>query len=76
MQVQVVGFDVLKELYEDDADFSEIWKVCADKPFNGFVRMVGFLFKGNTLCIPSFFFFFDKCMHMHPVLFLEIEYSR
>ena len=53
MEVQVVGFDVLKELYEKDADFGEIWKVCADKPFKVFVRMDGFLFKGNTLCIPS-----------------------
>ena len=53
MQIQVVGFDVLKELYEEDADFGEIWKVCADKPFKGFVRVDGFLFKGNTLCILS-----------------------
>ena len=53
MQVQVVGFDVLKELYKEDADFGEIWKVCTDKPFKGFVRVDGFLFKGNTLCIPS-----------------------
>ena len=53
MQVQVVGFDVLKELYEKDADFGQIWKVCANKPFKGFVRMDGFLFKGNTLCFPS-----------------------
>ena len=53
MQVQVVGFDVLKELYEEDADFGEIWKLCTDKPFKDLVRMDGFLFKGNTLCIPS-----------------------
>ena len=53
MQVQVVGFNVLKELYEEDDDFGEIGKVRADKPFKGFVRMDGFLFKGNTLCIPS-----------------------
>ena len=54
MQVQVVGFDVLKELYEEDADFGEIWKLCADKPFKGFVRVDDFLFKGNTLCILSY----------------------
>ena len=44
---------MLKELYKEDADFGEIWKIFADKPFKGFVRMDGFLFKGNTLCIPS-----------------------
>ena len=33
--------------------FGEIWKVCAYKPFKGFVRVDGFIFKGNTLCIPS-----------------------
>ena len=53
MQVQLVGFDVLKELYKEDADFGEICKVYADKPFKGFVRVDDFLFKENTLCIPS-----------------------
>ena len=51
MQFQVVRFNVLKELYEEDVDFGEIWKVCANKPFKGFVRVDSFLFKGNTLCI-------------------------
>ena len=49
MQVQVVGFDVLKELYEEDADFGEIRKVCTDKPFKDFVRMDGFLFKETLI---------------------------
>ena len=44
---------MLKELYEEDVDFGEIWKVYANKAFKGFVRVDGFLFKGNNLCIPS-----------------------
>ena len=36
---------MLKELYKEDANFGEIWKVCADKPFKGFVRVDGFSLK-------------------------------
>ena len=34
-----VRFNVLKELYEEDAGFGEIWKVSTDKPFKlGFCK--------------------------------------
>lgn len=51
MHVKVVGFEVLKELYEGDHDFGQIWKECAKEPFNQFFLQDGYLFKGNCLCI-------------------------
>jgi hypothetical protein len=30
MQVQVLGFDVVKELYKDDPDFGYAWKECSN----------------------------------------------
>ena len=31
MHYKVVGFEALKELYESDLDFGEIWKACTMK---------------------------------------------
>ena len=53
MQVKVVGFEMVKEIYEKDANFGEIWKMWDEKPFKEFMRVDKFLFKSNTLCIPS-----------------------
>ena len=36
MQYKVVGFEVLKELYDSNLDFGEIWKACAIKPYFAF----------------------------------------
>ena len=33
IQVKVIGFEMVKELYKKDADFGEIWKMCDEKPF-------------------------------------------
>ncbi|XP_021737357.1 uncharacterized protein LOC110703884 [Chenopodium quinoa] len=32
LQVKVIGFEVLKDLYEDDEDFGEIWNNCSGGP--------------------------------------------
>jgi hypothetical protein len=52
MQVQVLGFEVVKE-DKDDPDFGNIWKECSNGPNNHFLLQDGFLFKDNHLCIPQ-----------------------
>ncbi|WRX11626.1 Integrase [Theobroma cacao] len=53
LQLKVVGFEVVKELYEKDPEFSEIWKTSSQHPYRQFHRQEGYLFKGNQLCIPQ-----------------------
>jgi hypothetical protein len=53
MEVQVLGFEVLKELYKNDPDFGNVWESCSKGPFNHFLVQEGFLFKNNKLCIPQ-----------------------
>ena len=58
MQVEVVGFDELKNLYLEDHDFAEAWKACKEPITIDITRWLdyliqdGMLFKGNQLCIP------------------------
>ena len=57
-QIQVVGFDFLKELYEKDVDFKEAFEACKspillDKSkWLDYFLQEGLLFKRNQLCIP------------------------
>ena len=58
-QVNVLGFDPLKELYKDDADFKEAYEACENlvsrdrSPWIEYMIQEGLLFKGNKLCIPK-----------------------
>ena len=48
-----MGFEMLKELYEDDEDFKETWEKCVtNQPCDNFHIQEGYLLKGNQLCIP------------------------
>ena len=53
MEVQVLGFEVLKEVYNNDSNFGNVWKNCSNGSINHFLKQEGFLFKENKLCIPQ-----------------------
>ena len=54
----MVGFDELKNLYQEDPDFAEAWKACKESVTMDRIRWLdyliqdGMLFKGSQLCIP------------------------
>uniref|UniRef100_A0A2N9IVE3 CCHC-type domain-containing protein n=1 Tax=Fagus sylvatica TaxID=28930 RepID=A0A2N9IVE3_FAGSY len=56
MEVQVLGFEVLKELYKNDPDFGNVWESCSKGSFNHFLVQEGFLFKNNRIVHSSMFF--------------------
>ena len=52
MQVKVLGFEAIKELYKEDLDFSKVWSKCSKGAWKYFLLQDGYLFKNNQLCIP------------------------
>jgi len=53
MQMKVIGFETVKELYIDDPDFQKFWNATDSQSSMDYFRHEGFLFKGKTLCIPQ-----------------------
>lgn len=45
MKSMVVGFKIIKTLYEDDSDFGNLWKACLSWPKNQFFIHDDYLFK-------------------------------
>jgi len=41
----------VKELYDNDSDFAEIYNACGHSIFGKFYLMDGYLFKENRLCV-------------------------
>ncbi|KAJ7971568.1 RNA-directed DNA polymerase [Quillaja saponaria] len=52
MNVQLQGFDAIREMYNNDEDFGQTWKLCKSRPTD-YALEDGFLFQGTRLCIPK-----------------------
>ena len=59
MKVEVLGFDEMKELYETNPNYSELWRECREpnltdhiSKYDEYFIQEGMLFKGIQLCIP------------------------
>ena len=53
LDVRLLGFETLKDHYQSDVDFRDMFLKCAGGPNGEFVIQDGFLFKGNRLCVPK-----------------------
>jgi hypothetical protein len=58
-QVETLGFEHLKEMYQEDPNFKEAYEACGNpllRDINQWMEYLiqgGLLFKGNQLCIPK-----------------------
>ena len=52
IHAKVLGFEVVKAMYEDDPDFDKLWRICLQGGYKEFVIQEGFLYKGTQLCAP------------------------
>ena len=53
LDVKLLGFEHVKEWYENDPDFSNAYAACEKYAFSGFHRVDGYLFKENKFCVPK-----------------------
>ena len=45
MSAKMLGFEYVKNIYADDADFSDVYKACDKTVFGKFYKHEGYLFK-------------------------------
>ena len=50
---QILGFDHIRELYQEDQEFSSIYAQCQHRAQGGYYVAKGYLFKEGKLCIPQ-----------------------
>jgi len=47
------GFEYLKDLYANDANFSDVYRACNKAALGKFYKNDGYLFKESKLCVPN-----------------------
>ncbi|PKU86846.1 putative mitochondrial protein [Dendrobium catenatum] len=53
LQTELTGLESLKDLYPQDPDFAKAWEICSiNRSWGDYLIRHGYLFKGNSLCIP------------------------
>lgn len=53
LETKFIGFEHIKELYEHDPGFSDIYLSCEHTAQNGYFRHNGYLIKDKRLCVPK-----------------------
>ena len=53
LETRMIGFEMIKEQYDGDPDFHDLYIACLKEPQKTFHIQQGFLFKCNRLCIPK-----------------------
>ena len=53
LEAKVLGFEHVKDLYENDIDFVTLYGECEKFSFGKFYRLDGYLFKEKKLCVPN-----------------------
>ena len=53
MSAKMLGFEYVKDMYADDADFSNVYVACDKAAFGKFYKHDGYLFKESKLCLPN-----------------------
>ena len=53
INTRLLGFEYVKELYDNDSDFAKIYNACGHSAFGKFYLMDDYLFKENRLCVPT-----------------------
>ena len=51
LDAKVLGFELIKDLYSSDHDFSDVYQSCEKSTFGKYFRHEGYLFKENKLCL-------------------------
>ena len=53
MSAKMLGLEYVKDMYANDADFSNVYMACDRAAFCKFYKHDGYLFKENKLCVPN-----------------------